>query len=291
LALISGKFDTAFPYSLTVPLLRDLKSQMPNAMCEMGPVGLNRNLLVNRDVPPFENPDLRHAIALSLDRQAFIDILTEGEGDIGGVMQPPPAGLWGMPPDVLQTLAGYGSEIEKNRADARQIMHELGYGPENRLKIKVSVRDLPYLRDPAVILIDQLKQVYIDGLLETIDTTNWFPRVMRKDYIVALTGAGSGPDPDQNLHLLYGCGAELNYNGYCSAEVDQLIDRQSIEADQEKRKQLVWEIERKLAEDGARPIIFYDRRATCWQPHVKGLTLMVNSLFNGWRMEDVWLDK
>jgi hypothetical protein len=30
---------------------------------------------------------------------------------------------------------------------------------------------------------------------------------MRKDYIVALTGAGSGPDPDQNLHLLYGCGA------------------------------------------------------------------------------------
>jgi peptide/nickel transport system substrate-binding protein len=163
--------------------------------------------------------------------------------------------------------------------------------PQNSLLSKLSVRDLPYLRDPAVILIDQLKQVYIDGQLETIDTTNWFPRVMRKDYIVALTGAGSGPDPDQNLHLLYGCGAELNYNGYCSAEVDQLIDRQSIEADQEKRKQLVWEIERKLAEDGARPIIFYDRRATCWQPYVKGLTLMVNSLFNGWRMEDVWLDK
>jgi peptide/nickel transport system substrate-binding protein len=291
LALISGKFDTAFPYSLTVPLLRDVKSQMPQAMCEMGPVGLNRNLLVNRDVPPFENPDLRHAMALSLDRQAFIDILTEGEGDIGGVMQPPPAGQWGMPPDVLQTLAGYGSDIEQNRDDARQIMHNLGYGPNNRLTIKVSVRDLPYLRDPAVILIDQLKRVYIDGQLETIDTTNWFPRIMRKDYIVALTGAGSGPDPDQNLHLLYGCGAELNYNGYCSAEVDQLIDRQSIEADQEKRKQLVWEIERKLAEDGARPIIFYDRRATCWQRHVKGLTLMAYSLFNGWRMEDVWLDK
>src|SRR5207302_5188473 len=32
------------------------------------------------------------------------------------------------------------------------------------------------------------KQVYIEGQLQTIDTTNWFPRVMRKDYIVALTG-------------------------------------------------------------------------------------------------------
>ena len=114
---------------------------------------------------------------------------------------------------------------------------------------------------------------------------------MRRDYIVGLTGAGSGPDPDQVLHLLYGCGGELNYNGYCSPEVDQLIEQQSIEADQGKRKQLVWAIERKLAEDGARPVIFYDRRATCWSPHVKGLTLLVNSLFNGWRMEDVWLDK
>ena len=230
-------------------------------------------------------------MALSLDRPAFIDILTEGQGDIGGVMQPPPAGLWGMSSDMLQTLPGYGPNIQLNRADARQIMHKLGYGSDNRLKIKVSVRDLPYLRDPAVILVDQLKEVYIDGQLETIDTTNWFPRVMRKDYIVALTGAGSGPDPDQNLHLLYGCGAELNYNGYCNPEVDKLIDQQSSEADQEKRKQLVWEIERNLAEDGARPIIFYDRRATCWNPQVKGLTLMVNSLFNGWRMEDIWLDK
>jgi len=291
LALISGKFDMTFPYSLTVPLLRDVKSQMPQASCEMGPVGLNRNLIVNRDKPPFDNPDLRRAMAMSLDRRAFIDILTEGEGDIGGVLQPPPAGLWGMPPDLLQTLPGYDPDVQKNRADARGLMQKLGYGSDNRLKIKVSVRDLPYLRDPAVILIDQLKQVFIDGELETTDTTNWFPKVMRKDYIVGLTGAGSGPDPDQVLHLLYGCGGELNYNGYCSPEVDKLIDRQSIEADLEKRKQLVWAIERKLAEDGARPIIFYDRRATCWNPHVKGLTLMVNSLFNGWRMEDVWLDK
>ena len=83
----------------------------------------------------------------------------------------------------------------------------------------------------------------------------------------------------------------MNYNGYCNPEVDRLIDRQSIEADQEKRKQLVWEIERKLAEDGARPIMFYYRRATCWQPRVKGLTMMVNSIANSARMEDVWLDQ
>ena len=140
------------------------------------------------------------------------------------------------------------------------------------------------------ILIDQLKEVYIDGELETIDTTNWLPKVMRKDYIVGLNLQGAD-DPDETLPLLYACGAERNYDGYCNAEVDKLIDRQSMEANPEKRKQLVWEIERRLAEDGARPIIFYSRFATCWRPYVKWLTLMVNSLVNGARMEDVWLDK
>jgi peptide/nickel transport system substrate-binding protein len=53
----------------------------------------------------------------------------------------------------------------------------------------------------------------------------------------------------------------------------------------------VWAIERKLAEDGARPVIFYRRGGTCWQHDVKGLTVMVNSLFNGNRMEDIWLDR
>ncbi len=38
-------------------------------------------------------------------------------------------------------------------------------------------------------------------------------------------------------------------------------------------------------------IIYYGRGATCWQPRVKGLTVMVNSILNSWRMEDVWLDK
>ena len=108
---------------------------------------------------------------------------------------------------------------------------------------------------------------------------------MRHDYTVALAPHGSG-DPDQTLYNVYGCGGDLNYNGYCNAEVDKLIDRQSAEADPEKRKTLVWQIEKILAEDGARPIIFFDRRATCWQPQVKGFTIMVNSILTGpaWRM-------
>jgi peptide/nickel transport system substrate-binding protein len=160
-----------------------------------------------------------------LDRQAFIDIISEGHGDIGGVMQPLPEGLWGTPPEVLKKLPGYDPDVQKNRGEAREIMRQFGYGPDNRLKVKVTTRDLPFFRDPAVILIDQLKEIYVDGELDTIDSTIWLPKVMRKDYVVGLNLSGSGPDPDQNLYLLYGCGGDLNYNGHCNPEIDELIDQ------------------------------------------------------------------
>jgi peptide/nickel transport system substrate-binding protein len=41
-------------------------------------------LIINRDMPPFDNLDLHRAMALSLDRMAFIDILSEGQGNVGG---------------------------------------------------------------------------------------------------------------------------------------------------------------------------------------------------------------
>ena len=51
------------------------------------------------------------------------------------------------------------------------------------------------------------------------------------------------------------------------------------------------EIERRPADDGTRPTIYYPRSAYCSYPYVKNLTIMVNSNYNGWRFEDVWLDR
>ena len=86
-------------------------------------------------------------------------------------------------------------------------MRKLGYGPDKRLTIKVSTRDIPAYRDPAVILLDQLKQIYIDAELEPLDTTQWYPKVMRKDYTVALNLTGTQvDDPDAMLYENYVCG-------------------------------------------------------------------------------------
>ena len=292
LAFFAGKFDVTSPYGVTIPTLKDFASQAPAANCEVTATNVNRTMIVNSTAPPFDNIELRRAMALSLDRKAFIDIITEGQGDIGGAMLPPPEGVWGMPTEVLQTLPGYDPDLAKNRAEARKIMQKLGYGPDNRLPVKLSTRNIPAYRDPAVILLSQLREIYMDAELEPVDTVQWYPRLLRKDYTVGLNVTETGvDDPDQQFYENYACGADRNYTGYCSPEVDKLVDRQSMEPDPEKRKKLVWEIERRLAEDAARPVIFYPRGGTCLQPWVKGLTIMVNSIYNGWRFEDVWLDK
>jgi peptide/nickel transport system substrate-binding protein len=292
LAFIAGKFDLTFPYEVTIPLLKDIKQQAPAAECDLVPSNSSTNLLVNRDAPPFDNADLRRALALALDRKSFIDILAEGQGDIGGAMLPPPAGVWGLPPDQLSTLPGYDPDVAKNRTAARDIMAKLGYGPDKRLAMKVAARNIPTYRDPAVILIDQLKEIWIEAELDPVDTANWFPKLARKDYQLGLNNTGSGvDDPDQQFFENYACGSERNYTGYCNKELEGLFVAQSMTTDRQKRKGLVWEIDRKLQEDGARPIIYHVRLATCMQPQVKGLTVMANSQYNGWRMEDVWLDR
>ena len=232
-------------------------------------------------------------MALSLDRKAFIDIITQGKGDIGATMLPPPEGLWGMPPEMLATLPGYDPDVAKNRAEARKIMEKLGYGPDNRLAVTVSSRNIAAYRDPAVILIDQLKEIYIDAVLEPVETANWFPKIYRKDYTIAINGTESGvDDPDQQFYENFVCGAVRNYTGYCNPAGRQ-ADRPAIGRGRPRKAQAAGVGDRTEDWPRTRPGRSSSIRAaaTCSQPYVKGLVTMVNSIYNGYRMEDVWLDK
>src|SRR5205823_7282960 len=236
LAFAAGKFDRAWQGIMSIPLMKQLKDQEPNAECTVVPWNIPRQMLVNRSKPPFDNPELRRAMGLTLDRRAFIDILSDGQGEIGGAMMPPPAGSWGMPPEMLQTLPGYRSDIVRNRAEAREITKKLGYGPDKRLSAIVTTRNVGPYRDAAVLLIDQLKEIFIDATLNAIDTTQWYPTVMRKDYALAFTVTETGlDDPDQMFSEHYSCGSDRNHTGYSHAEANTLIAQQSAETAVEKR--------------------------------------------------------
>jgi peptide/nickel transport system substrate-binding protein len=289
LAFIAGDLDLTFVSDVTVPLLKAIQAKRPDAQCQFVPSNNTINMIVNAGAPPFDNAQVRRAMALALDRAAFNTILSEGRSDIGAVMLP--GGPWGMPKEKLAELPGYG-DPEKNQAEARKIMEGLGYSKDKPLKVKVATRNIPLYRDPAVIFIDQMKKIHIEGELEVIDTTIWHAKVQRKEYAVGLNTTGVGvDDPDVNLVENFTCKSDRNYTAYCNEEVDRLIFAQSRETDPAKRRELVWAAERRVVEDVARPIILHNRAATCWGPHVKGLTSHDNSLYNSWRMEEAWLDK
>jgi peptide/nickel transport system substrate-binding protein len=291
LAFFAGKYD-AIPLGVTIPTLKDFKDQAPQAICQENVGNVPRTMLINLHKPPFDNPELRRAMVLALDRKAFVDIINDGLPSLGATLLPPPNGVWGMPPEVLATLPGYGGDVAQNRAEARKIMQKLGYGSANRFAIKISTRNFPAWRDPAVILASQLKEIYIDGELDFVDTALWYSKMARKDFTVGMVPMESGvDDPDQMFYENFYTGAQRNYAGYSDPEFDKLVDQQSMESDLAKRKDLVWQAERKLAEAMFRPVLFYPAGAGCWQPDVKGFTMMTNSIYNGWRMEDVWLDK
>ena len=292
LGFVAGKYDMTYPTDVTVSILKDIKAQAPDTQCVMRRTNVSTNLVINRDVPPFDNPDIRKVLALALDRKSFNDIINDGQGGIGGSMLPAPDGVWGMPADMLATLTGYGPDVEKNREQARATMSKLGYGPDKPLETRIFTRDINTFRDPALILNDQLKKVYINAELDIADTPQYYARMFKKQFAIGLNLTGSSlDDPDQNFYENYACGSLRNYTNYCNKALEKDFEAQSMETDFAKRKAMVWDIERKLADDVVRPIIYHDVGAACWHPYVKNMTIMVNSIYNGWRWEDVWMDK
>ena len=292
LSFVSGRFDIVFPWEVTIPLLKDIKTQLPAAQCQVTSMNNSTNLILNRDAPPFDNPDLRLALNLAMDRKAFVDILNQGDAELGGTMQPPTDGVWGLPAEIFTAVPGYGPDVAKNREQARELMKKAGYGPDKHLALKVSTRGISLYKDPAVILAGQLKEIWIDAEVEIIETAQWFTKIGRKQYSVGLNTTGNGvDDPDQNYFENFSCKSERNYTGYCNPEIEKLMEKQSAMTDTVERKKVVWDIDKKLLEDNARPVIMWNRAAICMQPYVKGYVANVNSVYNGFRYEDVWLDK
>src|ERR1700675_4043352 len=137
LAFATGEFDITFPADISVSLMKDVKARAPNATCEMITTGTQSNLMVNRVNPPFDNPEIRKAMSLAIDRKPFNAILMEGLALMGGAMLPKPVGEWGMPPEMVASLTGYGPDAEKNIAEAQAIMQKLGYSDTKPLGIKI----------------------------------------------------------------------------------------------------------------------------------------------------------
>jgi peptide/nickel transport system substrate-binding protein len=288
-ALQAGQLDIAFPGETSKAASEQLKSAVPSLVITPTNANVTDNIIMNHKKPPFDNPKVRLAVSYAIDRRALIQAAHQGGALVGASMAPKPYGVWGLLEKDLQALPGYGKPQEM-KARARKLLAEAGFGPGKPLQAEMVTRAIAIYVDMASFVVNELKAVGIDATLRQVETAQWHPLVTRREFQMGANLTGIGPDdPDANFYENYACGSPRNYSDYCSEQVMSMIDRQSQELDAKKRLAMVWEIQKRLELDTARPIL--DWRLdyyTIW-PRVKNL-VPHQSIYNFGRMQEVWRD-
>ena len=289
-ALQAGQLDVSFPGDANKTVTEQVKQTLPQMVVQVTSENVNDNIIMNHKKPPFNDPRVRRAISLAIDRRGFVRAVHQGGAFPGGAMAPKPYGVWGLSPQQLASLPGYGDPA-KEKAEARKLLAEAGFGPGKPLKVVMSTRATAIYLDFANFVVDQLKQVGLEATLETVETGVWHPKVTRGEFDIGANLTGIGPDdPDANFFENFKCGSPRNYGGYCNPEVDRLIEEQSLTLDPAKRLRLVQALDQRTQLEGARPIMGWRAFYLLHWPHVKNLVAH-QSIYNMGRMQDVWLDK
>jgi len=289
-ALQAGRLDAAMPIEGTRTIAAQLKAAVPRMVVTEMNGNVNDNILLNVRRAPFDDARRRRAVSFAIDRRAYVRAVHQGGAVVGASLAPRPGGIWGLLERDLAGLPGYGRPAD-DKARARALLAEAGYGPGKPLRVEISTRAIPQYVDFASFVINELKQAGVEATLRQVESAQWHPLVTRGEFQMAanLTGLGVD-DPDANFFENYGCGSPRNYGGYCSQAVQKLIEQQSQELDAGTRLALVREIQRKLEEDAARPVMGWRLDYFAQWPHVRNL-VPHNSAYNWSRMQDVWLDR
>jgi peptide/nickel transport system substrate-binding protein len=290
-ALQAGRLDAFVPLEMTRAMAEAAKKSAPSLIItEVGQNGSD-NVLLNHKRPPFDNPAVRRAVSLAMDRHGYVQSVRHGGAVVGAGLMPKPLGFWGLSDPDLKTLPGYRNSAT-DKAEARRLLAGAGFGPGGKpLRVELATRTLSIYLDVASFVADQLHQVGIESTVKQMDSAAWFPALARRDFqIAANLTAGGFDDPDAYFVENYKCGSSRNYTDYCNEETDRLIDQQSQELDRTKRLRLVLDIQKRLEADVARPMLGWRKEYFAHYPHVKNL-VPHNALYNYGRMQDVWLDR
>lgn len=233
------------------PLARELLSVPQLSLFYIG---------INVTLPPFDDPKVREAFTLLLDRQKIAELSLQGAARPAAGVLPP--GMPGYDP----ALALVPPDIER----ARALLAESRYG---------GVAGLP----PIVAYggwAATLRDVAEQELGLTIEVRNYedFGAFLAALETKTLPMFSSGwvadyPDPENFLDLLFRSGSSENHFAYSNPAVDTLLDRAAVEADEATRHALYREAERRILADAPLIPLYHDVEYMLVKPYVRGLTL------------------
>jgi len=245
---------------------------------------------MHHDKKPFDDKRVRRALSLALDRyegSAALSKITLVK-DVAGIQVP--GTPYATPPAELEKLAGYGRDINKNRAEARRLLKEAGVADGFSLVFKN--RGIPHPYEPLGIwLIAQWKQIGLNVRQEIIEASAYHPMLKRGDFEVAMDfQCGFIVEPDLDLPRFVST-SDANYGRHKDTVIDDLMHRQGRATDLEERKKILRQLEKRLLDEEAH--VIYTLQWHRIIPHlakVKGWTITPSHYLNN-QLDAVWLSE
>jgi len=245
---------------------------------------------MHHDKKPFDDKRVRRALSLALDRyegSAALSKITLVK-DVAGIQVP--GTPYATPPAELEKLAGYGRDINKNRAEARRLLKEAGVADGFSFVFKN--RGIPHPYEPLGIwLISQWKQMGLNVRQEIIEASAYHPMLKRGDFEVAMDfQCGFIVEPDLDLPRFIST-SDANYGRHKDTVIDDLMHRQGRATDLEERKKILRQLEKRLLDEEAH--VIYTLQWHRIIPHlakVKGWTITPSHYLNN-QLDAVWLSE
>src|SRR5258705_4538074 len=138
-ALQAGRVDTAFPGQTPKPIAERLKKAVPQLVMTPVNTSVIDHLVVNTKKPPFDNPKVRLDLSCAIDRPPLIDAGYQGGAGLGASVASPPYGGWGLLDHGIRALTRNGKAADE-KARARTLLAEAGFGPKSRLMLAMLTR-------------------------------------------------------------------------------------------------------------------------------------------------------
>jgi peptide/nickel transport system substrate-binding protein len=199
-----------------------------------------RRLNVNHLREAFQNPDVAMALNYGLNRQQFVDTLTQGLGKVSGPMSPAVT-KFALSDEELATLQPYDPDR------ARSLLSSAGYNmDDNRLRLDLlSIAGFKDYTDIAQIVQANLRDIGVDVEIRIQEIGVWVDsRITLKDYDLSVNDWGTSFDPDYTFYR--SDQTEQDWTGGGDPALDALIDAANVEQDDEKRVEIIRDIQRFL---------------------------------------------
>ena len=284
-ALLTGEILIFRPYF--VPDLTPITGQAASQIAIERTVGtLSRVVYLNARVKPWDDPRVRLAASLAIDRDEAVKVLTKENGAVGSMMHP--GGSWALPEDELRRIPGFGRNKDQERQEARRLLAEAGY--PNGFKTKILARKGAGWEDQAVFVKDQWAKVGIDATLDVQELAVRTDRLNRRDFEVEASGgyAVSLDDPDLVFGQSWTCNAARNYSNACDPELDAMFEQQSATTDSQRRRALVLDMQRRALQQNIHLFLFWDADWALYWRKVRNFKLLSNRYLTE-RNEHIWL--